>query len=134
MKKTILALALIFAIAGFSASAQGGGFQRPSIEERVKRAHDKLDSAFKLDAAKMTQVDSIFLNYYRATDKLRDEMMSGGGQPDFQAMREKMQPLTDDRDAKLKPVLGDDNFKIFKDQIEQTLRGRRPGGGGGGNN
>ena len=56
-------------------------------------------------------------------------MSSGGGQPDFQAMREKMQPINDARDAKLKPLLGDDNYKIWKEQIEPTMRGNRGGGG-----
>jgi hypothetical protein len=50
------------------------------------------------------------------------------GNQDFAAMREKMQPINDARDAKLKPVLGDENYKIWKEQIEPTMR--RGGGGG----
>lgn len=130
MKKTTIALLALVIIAGSSASAQGG-FQRRTVEERVKTVHDKLDSAFKLDAAKLTEADSVFASYYRASDKLREDMMSGGGQQDFQAMREKMQPLADERDAKLKPLLGDDNYRIWKEQIEPALRPRRPGGPGG---
>jgi hypothetical protein len=127
MKRSIFVFALMMTAGSLPAVAQGG-FQRRTVEERVKMVHDKLDSAFKLDAAKMAEVDSVFYNYYRASDKMRDEMMSGGGQPDFLAMREKMQPLTDERDAKLKPLLGVDNYKIWKEQIEPALRPRRPGG------
>ena len=45
-------------------------FQRRTVEERVQTTHQKMDSAFKLDKAKLTQVDSIFAIYYRATDKI----------------------------------------------------------------
>ena len=132
MKKTIF-IALLFIAAGtISAKAQGGGggnFQPQTPEERVKRVHAKIDSAFKLDATKLAEVDALFLNAYKEQDKLRAEMSSGGGQPDFQAMREKMQPINDARDAKLKPLLGDDNYKIWKEQIEPTMRGNRGGGG-----
>jgi hypothetical protein len=96
--------------------------------------HQKIDSAFKPEAKNMAEVDSIFANYYRSQDKVREDMMAGGGQVDRQAMMEKMQPLMDDRDAKLKKALGDDKYKVWKEQIEPTMR--RPGGGGGrgGNN
>jgi hypothetical protein len=40
------------------------------------------------------------------------------------AMQEKMKPQLEALDAKLKPILGDDKFKTWKEQIEPTLRGR----------
>jgi periplasmic protein CpxP/Spy len=126
MKKMLLIAPLFLAIA-ISASAQGG-FQRRTIEERVQMVHQKIDSAFKLDKAKLADVDSVFANYYRAGDKLREEMMAGGGQPDFQAMREKMQPLTEERDKKLQGLLTEDQYKIWKDAIEPSMRPQRRGG------
>lgn len=126
MKKIILFLSVIFT-GSLMVNAQGG-FQRRTVEERVASVHQKIDSAFKLDNAKLTQVDSIFANYYRSTDKIRDEMMNGG-QPDFQAMREKTQPLTDDRDKKLQGVLTEADYKTWKDAIEPMIRPRRGGGG-----
>ena len=129
MKKVILILAVVFA-GSLAVNAQGGGFQRRTVEERVATVHQKMDSAFKLENTKIVQVDSIFASYYRSTDKLREEMMNGGGQPDFQAMREKMQPYTDDRDKKLQGVLSEAQYKTWKDAIEPSMRPRRPGGGG----
>ncbi len=128
MKKTILFLAILFA--GSVAVNAQGGFQRRTVEERVASAHQKLDSAFKLDQTKLAEADSVFASYYRATDKTRDEMMNAGGQPDFQAMLEKMQPFMDDRDKKLHGILTEEQFKVWKDAIEPSLRPRRPGGGG----
>lgn len=126
MKKTIVALTVLL-VAGTVSSYAQGGFQMPSREERVKRVHAKLDSAFKLDEAKAKQVDDLFLEFYKTQDKVRQELMDGNG-GNFQGMREqmeeKMKPHQEALDTKLKPVLGDDNFKIWKEQIEPTLRRR----------
>lgn len=100
-----------------------------TVEERVKTVHEKMDSAFKFDAEKQAKIDAIFTNYYKQQDKLRQEMMSGGERPDFQAMREKTQPLTDARDKELKPLLTDEQLKKWKEEIEPTLMPRRGGGG-----
>ena len=128
MKRQIVMFVLLL-LAGFgfiNAQGGGGGFQRMTTEERVKRVHDKIDSAFKLGPTKMADVDSVFTNFYRTQSKIREEMMNGGGQPDRQAMNEKMKPVMDDRDAKLKTILGDDNYKIWKEQIEPTMMPQRP--------
>lgn len=133
MKKSIFILALLLLAGSVTVMAQGGGGQRRTVAERVQRVHEKIDSAFHMDAAKQAQCDSAFANFYRAQDKLREEAMAGGGQPDFQAMREKSQPLMEARDKELKAILGDDKFKVYKEGIEPTMRGRGFGGGGGGN-
>lgn len=133
MKKQILLVLGLCFLGIATVQAQGGGrMNRRTVEERVAMMHGKIDSAFKLDATKMTQVDSVFATYYRGQDNLRQEMMNGGGQrPDFQAMREKMQPLTDTRDKQLQELLGNENFKKFKEEIEPSMRPQRgPGGGG----
>ena len=126
MKKTIIALAVVM-LAGSASTFAQGGFQMPTPEERVKRVHFKADSAFKLDEAKMKDMDAAYLDYYKAQDKVREEAMaSAGGDRDAMraAMQEKMKPFMETLDAKVKPILGDDKFKIWKDQIEPTLRGR----------
>ena len=117
MKKTIIALAVVM-LAGSASTFAQGGFQMPPPEERVKRVHFKADSAFKLDEAKMKEIDA---------DKVREEAMANaGGDRDAMrtAMQEKMKPFTEALDAKVKPILGEDKFKIWKEQIEPTLRGR----------
>jgi hypothetical protein len=106
-----------------------GGFQRRTVEERVQMVQQKFDSAFKLDKAKLSEADSVFANYYRAQDKLREEMRNSG-QQDFQAMREKMQPLMQDRDKKLEGILTADQYKTWKESIEPSLRPRRQNNGG----
>jgi len=125
MKKTIIALAVVMLAGSASTFAQGG--QMPTPEERVKRVHFKADSAFKLDEAKAKEMDAAYLDYYKAQDKVREEAMaSAGGDRDAMraAMQEKMKPFMEALDTKVKPILGDDKFKIWKEQIEPTLRGR----------
>ena len=134
MKSKLFVLVLSLFVFAAAANAQGGGQgpQRRTVEERVKAIDEKF-ADFKLDKDKSTQVDSIFATYYRATDKLREEAMAGGGQPDFQALREKMTPLITERDDKLKKVLTEDQFKKWKDEIEPSMRPQRRQGGGGNN-
>jgi hypothetical protein len=127
MKKRFLLFAVILFAGTIAVNAQGGGgnFPRRTVEERVQAVHQKMDSAFKLDKAKLTQVDSIFANFYRNTDKAREDLMASGG--DRSQMREKMQPYVDGRDKELAVLLGDENFKTWKDVIEPSMR--RGGGG-----
>jgi hypothetical protein len=128
MKTKITIMISSFILLAAVANAQGG-FQHRTVEERVQIVQQKFDSAFKLDKPNLADVDSVFANYYRAQDKLREEMMSGSGQPDFQAMREKMQPLMDERDKKLQAIIAEDQFKTWKEAIEPSLRPRRQNNG-----
>ena len=98
-----------------------------SPEERTKRVVDTLITVFKLDKAHSDQADSVFLNYYKDADKMREAAQASGN---FD--RDAFMKLTSDRDEKLKKVLTDDQFKKFKDEIEPAMRPqRRPGGGNG---
>ena len=135
MKRQLVAFLVIMLAATVAMQAQpGGGFQRPSVEDRVKRVHGKIDSAFKLEATKLANVDSIFANYYRAQDAKRDELRAGGTM-DREVMTTEMRKLSDARDEKLKLIFTEDQYKIWKEQIEASLRGGggRPPGGGNGN-
>src|SRR4029079_5157760 len=117
MKRMIIPITLFLLMGSVSAFAQGG-FQRRTVEERVQMIHQKMDSAFKLDEDKLANVDSLYANYYRTTDKMREDLMAGGGQPDqdsIQAMREKMQPLSEERDKKLQAILTADQYKTWKE-------------------
>lgn len=131
MKKQLFLMVFAAAVSITSVNAQGGGnFQRRTPEERLKVVHDKLDSAFKLDAAVMTKVDEIFLTFYKDSDKKMEEIRSGGGgREEMMAARQK---LVEERDQKLKGVLSEAQMKTWKDEIEPSMRPRRPGGGGGG--
>src|SRR6185436_10626278 len=121
---------MLMALVGFAAvvNAQpgnGGGFQRRTPEERTASIHAKLDSAFKLDAATFSKLDTALVALYRAQDKKREEMMSGG-MPDREAFMAEMKKFSDAQDEIMKAVLTADQFTIWKEKIQPAMRPQRP--------
>lgn len=129
MKKMSLLLLAVVVFGGAYAQP-GGGFQRRTVEERVAIVHAKMDSAFKLDAAKATEVDAIFTSYYKESEKAMEELMAGGERPTREAKQEKIQPLTEAREKKLKTALPEAQYEIWKKEIEPGMRPQRPQVGG----
>ena len=131
-KRLLILLALVMGATTF-AVAQGGGFQRRSPEERTAAIHAKLDSAFKLEAKTFTNLDSALNTLHRAQDKKMQELFAGGpGSVDRETMQAEREKFDKAKDEIIKAVLTEDQYKIWKDQIEPTMR-RGFGGGGGGN-
>jgi len=129
MKKIAFMLLASIAFA-VTASAQGGGFNRRTPEERAASIHAKLDSAFKLEASKLATLDTALIILYKAQDKKREELM-GGGNMDRDAMMAEMKKFNDSRDEMMKAVLTAEQFAIWKEKIEPSMRPQRPPGGGG---
>jgi protein CpxP len=126
MKKQILLALFSFVVTTTTVHAQGG-FQRRTPEERLKVVHDKVDSAFKLDADKMAKVDAIFLESYKQQDAKMEEIRASGSF-DREAMQGAREELVKNRDAKLKEVFTEEQMKKFKDEIEPSMRPQRGGG------
>jgi hypothetical protein len=135
MKKRILVLLALVMGATTFAVAQGGGFQRRSPEERTAAIHAKLDSAFKLEAKTLTNLDSALNTLHRAQDKKMQELFAGGpGSVDRETMRAEREKWDNAKNDIIKAVLTEEQFKIWKDQIEPSMRPRGFGGGGQGGN
>ncbi len=129
MKKQI-GLMVIAAMFSFTAAtAQGGGGQRMTPEERIKFTIEKM-APLKLDADTKTKADVIIADYINGQQKAMDEVRASGG--DREAMMAKRKEFTDARDAKLKAIFTEAQMKQWKDEIEPSLRPQRPAGGGGG--
>ena len=116
MRKHFIFIFAILLAGATVANAQNGPRRTP--EERTKRVVDTLTTVFKLDKAHADQVDSVFLNYYKDADKMREAM-----QGNFD--RDAFMKLTSDRDEKLKKVLSEADFKKFKEEIEPAMRPQR---------
>lgn len=128
MKKLFTLLLLSFA-AVITVSAQGGGFPRRTPEERTAAIHAKLDSAFKLEPAKLAPLDTALVVLYKAQDKKREEFMAGGTMPDRETMMAEMKKYSDARDEMIKAILSADQFIIWKEKIEPSMRPTRGAGG-----
>ena len=133
MKKQFLLLATALLVGTTTMYAQGG-FQRQTPEERLKPIHEKIDSAFKLTAEKLAKVDSVFLESFKQQEAKMAELRSGGERPDREAMMAMRQQLADERDNNLKEVLTEEQMKIWKNELEPSLRPQRGGGNRGGGN
>ena len=133
MKKMFFVqLASFFMIATVSAQP-GGGFQRQTPEQRVAAIHQKLDSAFKLEPSKFATLDTALTALYKAQDARMQEIFSSGADRDAMraTMMEERKKYADSRDEMLKAVLTEEQFTIWKDKIEPSMRPQRPPGGGG---
>jgi hypothetical protein len=134
MKKLMMICGLILGIAGFAnAQQQGGGRGQGRMmmkpEDRVKQLDEKL----KLSDDQKTKLTAVFTEQAESMKKMRDEMQNG----DRDAMREKMQKMRADNDAKVTAVLTEDQKKTYEAwQKEQRaeMQKRMQGGQGGGNN
>lgn len=123
-------------IAGFlavSAFAQpgGGGFQRQTPEQRAAAIHAKLDSAFKLPAEDLAKIDTAITVLYKKQDERMKEIFASGERPDRETMQAERKKYTDAREEILKAMLTEEQYGIWKDKIEPSMRPQRPQGGGG---
>ncbi len=126
MKKQIGIIMIALLVNLSFAIAQGpGGGPRLSVAERIKAVNEKI-ADFKLDDKKLTRTDSVFSTYYTAIQKLREDMMAAGGEPDRDAMRAGMMKLSGTRDEQLKQIFTDEQFKKWKNDIEPAMRPQRP--------
>ncbi len=130
MKKMYLLLAAMFAIAVVINAQPGGGFQRQTPEQRVAAIHAKLDSAFKLEASKFATLDTALTILFKRQDEKMMEMFSSGERPDRETMMAERKKYSDARDEMLKAVLTEEQFGIWRDKIEPSMRPQRPTGGG----
>jgi hypothetical protein len=125
--KNKLGLLLVLLFAGiFSIQAQQQGFQRRTVEERVKMTMDKISDSLQLSAPQQTDATKAFTDYYNAMEKLR-EGMAPGTRPE----RADFEKIMADRDAKLKVVFTEQQYKKFKEDLEPAMRrprGDRPQG------
>ena len=129
MKKRLFVL-LLFVMSATTFAVAQGGFQRRTPEERTAQIHQKLDSAFKLDAKVFVNLDSALNVLHRAQDKKMQELFSGSpGSVDRETMMAEREKFDKAKDEIIKAVLTEDQYKIWKDQIAPTLRPRFGGGG-----
>ena len=122
-KITLFVMLMFAGILSTQAQQGQGGGQRRTPEERTKMTIDRLKDSLALSAAQQTDINVVYLDYYKAQDKLR-EGLAPGTRPD----RAEMDKLTEARDAKLKVILKEDQFTHLK-AMDAAMRNR--GGGQG---
>ena len=115
--KNKITLFVILMFAGIL-STQAQQSQRRTPEERTQMLVSRLNDSLKLSKVQQSDVDSVYLQYYKAQDKLR-ESLAPGTRPE----RGDMDKLSDVRDAKLKIILKEEQFTKLK-EMEAAMRNR----------
>ncbi|HUS02724.1 MAG TPA: hypothetical protein VMY77_13390 [Chitinophagaceae bacterium] len=124
MKIKITLFAILMLVGVVSTQAQQGN-QRRTPEERTKMVVDRLTDSVKISAAQAADINTVYLDFYKGQDKLR-EGLAPGTRPE----RADMDKLTELRDAKLKVILKEEQFAKLK-EMEAAMRnrgGQRPPG------
>jgi hypothetical protein len=116
--KITLFVVLMFAGILTTQAQQGQGGQRRTAEERTKMTVDRLNDSLKLNAAQKSDVDIVYLQFYKAQDKLRESL-----QPGQRPERADMDKLTEARDLKLKVLLKEEQYNKLK-ELEAAMRNR----------
>jgi periplasmic protein CpxP/Spy len=137
-KKTLMCILCILVTIGLFAQdgeGRGRGRARRTVAERVAMVHQKFDSTYHFATDKQTKIDTVFAEYYRAQDKIREEAMSAnaGGRPDpatLEALRNQMDEQNIARDEKLQTIMTADEYKKWKNELEPTMRRKWQGGFG----
>lgn len=134
MKKMYWMLLASFAIAVTVSAQGGGGFQRLTPEQRAAAIHQKLDSAFKIEASKLATLDTALIVLFKKQDEWMQGIFSSGERPDRETMMAERKKYSDARDEMIKAMVTEEQFVIWRDKIEPSMRPQRPPGMGGGNN
>jgi hypothetical protein len=123
IKITLLAMLMFVGILSTQAQQQG---QRRTPEERTKMVVDRLTDSLKINAAQATDINPVYMDYYKAQDKLRE-----GLPPGTRPERADMEKLAEARDAKLKIILQEAQYTKLKEMeaaMRQRGNGQRPPG------
>jgi len=121
----VLTLGLIATCVTLHAQPAGGPPKPPSAEERLKRVNEKMKASLQLSAKQQAVVNDAFKQFFAEADKLRPQAPPPPPPPD----KAKIEPLAQKRDAAIKAVLTELQYKKYV-EIEKTLRPQGPPGSG----
>lgn len=126
MKKKFLTL---FALLGFTVViAQPEPPKPPSKAERLKHVTEKINKEITLTAAQKSKLEAAYSEFFDGMEKLRakEGKPAAPPPPPPPVNREAAEKLTAARDAKIKTVLSETQFRKYA-AMEKSLRPQAPG-------
>lgn len=125
--KILMTVGLI--ITGLSTYAQfgqgggGGGYQQLSPEDRAYNQTKQMKKMLSLTKEQFDKVEIINVKYAMLMDST--VKANGGFSPE---MREKMKPIMEAKDKELKPILTEEQIKMYEENRKKmgTGGGKRP--------
>jgi hypothetical protein len=122
MKKLIVATGLVLFIAVTKAQPPQPPMP-PSIEERLKRTNEVLQSDVKPTVTQKTTIESVFKTFFIAADKLGKENPPPPPDP---KVKEVMNKLVKERDESVKKILTTSQYEKYKEAAKK-LHPPKPG-------
>ncbi len=113
-------------LAGLATQAQNR--QMPTMEERMKRSMDMIQKEVQPTEKQMKEIEPVFTKFFTEQEKLRKDAPPPPPDP---KMREAMDKLMKERDAAIKGILSEDQYKKYETAIASMRRGVGQGGPGG---
>jgi periplasmic protein CpxP/Spy len=120
--KSLLTLAII--ATGLSTYAQnwqgggGGGYQQLSPEDRAYNQTKQMKKLLTLSKEQFDKVEIINVKYAMMMDSTMKA--NGGFSPE---MREKMKPMMEAKDKELKPILTEEQLKLYEENKKKMGAG-----------
>ncbi len=126
MKKKLLT---VFALLGFTVViAQPEPPKPPSKAQRLKQVTEKINKEITLTAAQKTKLEAAYSEFFDGMEKLRakEGKPAAPPPPPPPVNREAAEKLSAARDAKIKTVLSETQYRKYA-EIEKSLRPPGPG-------
>lgn len=115
--RKVLVMLLIVALGGVSAYAQQNQEER---RQRMEEMNKRIATDLKLDEKQTADFKQINDKYQKKMDEQRASMQ--GGQVDRDAMRETMQKMNEERNADMKKIMTDEQFKKYQEAMQNQMR------------
>lgn len=124
-KNILLVFALIVSMLSFAQKPQGGQNgssqrQRMSPEDMSKRQTERMVKQLKLDEAQTVKVQAINLDF---SEKMKTAFESA--QDDRSSMRSKMETIRNEKNAELKTVLTEEQYKKYLEDEKTQMEERK---------
>ena len=119
--KSVLTICLIsLALSTYAQNWQGGGggYQQLSPEDRAYNQTKQMKKMLTLSKEQFEKVEAINVKYAMLMDST--VKANGGFSPE---MREKMKPMMEAKDKELKPILTEEQMKLYEENKKKMYQG-----------
>ena len=123
MKKLMLSTILLLIVC----VSKSQDHQPPSPEEHLKKASEIFQRELQLNQSQLKKMQQAYQQFMEEAKKLHDQNPPPPPPPMDPKVKEQFDKLVAERDARVKEVLTDDQYKKYL-EVEKKMRPKHPGG------
>ena len=122
MKQLIIMAAIVLSSIGTSMAQQGpGNRQRMTEEQRVEQTMTNLKQKITLTDSQWSELRVIYTDFYKESAAMRGQ---SSGRPDMEQMKKQQE----NKSAKIKAVVGEENLKKIQEAEHSNMGGGKARG------